>query len=88
MANANCPTRTLGAAGAVVLVEVDDALRVGAGLELMALRLELCSERLKIEDLAVEDDPYRLVSFDMGWAPPERSMMLRRRWPRATGPSV
>ena len=59
----------LHAVGLVLLVEVDDRLRVRRGVEGMPTRLELAAELPEVVDLAVEDDPHRAVLVPDGLAP-------------------
>ena len=44
-----------------------------------------CAELAEVVDLAVEDDPdASRPRWSIGWSPPARSMIARRRWPRPT----
>jgi hypothetical protein len=77
---------------------MDDRLRITAGVEDMALRLQLVTQRLVVPDLAIEDDPdvagfigHRLVStaeVDHAEAPEAQADLVVEVGPAIVGSAV
>ena len=75
--------------GPLLLVEVEDDLGVGVGLESDGRAAISSRAQLDVvEDLAVEGDPDGAVLVAIGCWPAARSMMLSRAWARPTSPST